>query len=135
MKQVPKWASRKKLRRERSITSGPGLLETNYPKWQSASASALRAIQQLVFSDVALRDRLRTTEIERHITDEFLRVPKQLDELKIELKADAKHYVVLRPLPLTCVWRIADFCGKSAIRHTQVHIRHRSCGLSRSISE
>lgn len=76
-------------------------LESAYSKWQSASPSALRTIQQLIYNDVALRERLRTMEVERHVTDDFLKTRKQLDELRIELKADAKQCVVVRPLPLT----------------------------------
>jgi hypothetical protein len=76
-------------------------LETDYSKWQSASASVLRTIQQWIHGDVALRTRLRTTEIEHHITDDFLRAQKQLNQLKIELTADANHYVLVRPLSLT----------------------------------
>jgi len=76
-------------------------LETDYAKWQRANASVLRTIQQWIFNDTALRTRLRATEIERRITDDFLHARKQLDELKIELTADAKQYALLRPLPLT----------------------------------
>jgi hypothetical protein len=76
-------------------------LEHDYSKWQSACPSALNTIQQWIFDDVALRDRLRTEPIERRITDDFLKTRKQLDELKIELRTDDKRYVVIKPLPLT----------------------------------
>jgi hypothetical protein len=77
------------------------VLERDYSSWQHASSTIINVIQQWIFSDVTLRDRLRTKPIERHITDDFLRTSRQLDELRIELKADAKQFVVLRPLSLT----------------------------------
>jgi hypothetical protein len=76
-------------------------LERDYSRWQHASAAIMSVIQQWIFSDVGLRDRLRTTEVDRHITDDFLKAPKQLNELRIELKADSRQCVVGRPLPLT----------------------------------